>query len=99
MQEYTIQNDYIALSVLDYGLRIKEIFLKPIQQNAVLAYAENSEYLQDVNFLGATIGPNANRIKDGKFSITGTAVLSKTVYTPNIFKKHRLGVSMKRYLV
>lgn len=72
MQEYTIQNDYIALSVLDFGLRIKEIFLKPIQQNAVLAYAENSEYLQEVNFLGATIGPNANRIKDGKFSIAGT---------------------------
>lgn len=69
MKEYTIENEYIRLGVLDYGLRIKEIFIKSLNRNVVLKYHRNEEYLSDENYFGASIGPNANRIEDGRFSI------------------------------
>lgn len=67
MKKYIIEDDFIKLTLTDYGARIIKLIIKPLDRNVVLGYENLEDYKQDQNFFGATIGPNANRIKDGKF--------------------------------
>lgn len=69
MEEFIIENDLLKIVILDYGARIKEIYSKKHKKNIVLCYEDNKKYLEDKNFYGATIGPNANRIKNAQFKL------------------------------
>ncbi|MCI7238964.1 MAG: hypothetical protein SOU08_05400 [Anaerococcus sp.] len=75
MKEFTIENDYLRITLIDYGARIKEIYSKKHERNIVLNYESNEKYLEDKNFYGATIGPNANRIKNAEFVIDGEKMI------------------------
>ena len=97
MQEYTLENESIRLTILDYGARIKEIFFKPLGKNLVLSYPNNSEYFNDVNFLGATIGPNANRLKNGLFTIDGIFYKWETNEKTNNLHSGKYGLHLQEW--
>ena len=71
MQSYMLENEKMRVTVLEYGARITEIYHKALRRNLVLAYATPEAYRKDVNYLCATIGPNANRLAQGVFFLNG----------------------------
>ena len=71
MQSYILENEKMRVTVMDYGARITEIYHKSLSRNLVLSYATSDAYLKDVNYLCATIGPNANRLAQGVFFLEG----------------------------
>lgn len=71
MQSYILENEKMRVAVMDYGARITEIYHKSLSRNLVLSYATSDAYRKDVNYLCATIGPNANRLAQGVFFLEG----------------------------
>lgn len=71
--EYTVNNGEASFSVLTYGATLRTLTVPSESGNTdvVLGYDSVSEYENNDGYLGATIGRNANRIKDGKFDIYG----------------------------
>ena len=74
MNQITIKNDSIELTVLDFGAIIQKLIVKdkngnPI--NTVVGYDSPKDYVKDNMFLGACIGRYAGRISYGKFTING----------------------------
>lgn len=66
------QGNYVILT--NYGARITGIFVPDIYGNmesVVLGFDNISDYLNDTCYLGATIGPVANRISDGRYNLSG----------------------------
>ena len=59
----------LRVDLMDYGARIIGIYTDQQASNIVCGYSSNQEYLNDSFYMGATIGPIANRIKNAKLSI------------------------------
>ncbi|MBU2996569.1 galactose mutarotase [Cellulophaga baltica] len=75
MNQITIKNDSITLTVIDYGAIIQKIIVKDkngIPNNMVIGHDKPEDYLNDDMYLSACIGRYAGRIADGKFSLNGT---------------------------
>lgn len=74
MNQITIKNDRIELTVLDFGAIIQKLIVKDKNgqpTNVVVSYDNPEDYLNDKMFLGACIGRYAGRISNGKFSLNG----------------------------
>ncbi len=73
--EFTMTNkNGMKLSVIDFGGIITSIIVPDKDGNmddVVLGYDKPEPYFDNPGFLGATIGRNANRIADARFSIDG----------------------------
>lgn len=68
MQIYTIHDDqHLSIDLLDYGARVAGIQF----QNTELAcrYQQLAQYQADTLYLGASVGPIANRIQNGQFRL------------------------------
>lgn len=66
----------LQVEVLDYGVTIRSIIVpdkngQPV--DVVLGYDTLEEYVSDSEYLGATVGRFANRIKDAHFQLNGEA--------------------------
>ncbi|GGW33658.1 aldose epimerase family protein [Arenibacter certesii] len=75
MNQVTIKNSFITLTVLDYGAIIQKLVLKDKfgkATNVVVGFEEPDKYLQDNKSLGACIGRYAGRISNSSFTIDGT---------------------------
>lgn len=59
----------LRVDLMDYGARIIGIYIDQQAINIVCGYSSNQEYLNDSFYMGATIGPIANRIKNSQLSI------------------------------
>ena len=76
MQQVTIKNDFISLSVLDYGAIIQKILLKDKEGNVlnvVVGFENPENYLEDDKFLGACVGRFAGRISNSGFELAGNS--------------------------
>jgi len=62
-----IQNDNLSIDLLDFGARIQGLQFQG--QEVALSYPNFSDFEQDIFYLGATVGPIANRLRGGKLSI------------------------------
>ena len=74
MNQVTIKNDCISITVLDYGAIIQKIELldnqnKPV--NIAVGFDDPDKYLNDDIFLGACVGRYAGRISGGGFNLNG----------------------------
>ena len=67
--EYTLQNQDITLSVLNYGGIIRKFIFK--NTDIVCGFDTLADYLADDSYQGAFIGRYANRIREGRFSLHG----------------------------
>ena len=71
--DWVLTNDEgLQVEVIDYGVTIRSIIVpdktgKPV--DVVLGYDTVEEYLAHDDYLGATIGRFANRIKDARFTL------------------------------
>ena len=72
MKRITIQSKELELSVLPFGARI--IGLKFHGNELALAYSNEAEYVSDPYYLGATVGPIANRVANAILNIDGNAL-------------------------
>ena len=72
---YTLENSKgMKAEVTNYGAILVNLFVPDANGNVedvVLGYDDLTGYLKNPSFFGATIGPNANRIADAKFTIDG----------------------------
>ena len=64
----------LSVSIVDLGASIQSIRIPAPGGaiDAVLSYAEPSDYQNDTFGLGATVGPVANRIRNAKFTLNDT---------------------------
>ena len=73
--EYHISNDSgLEAVVLNFGATIKSIFVPDKDGNPVdvaLGYDDYKKYFDNDCFLGATVGPTANRIAKARYTIDG----------------------------
>ena len=72
MQQVSIKNSDLALTVLNYGAIIQELWVRDKEgnpRNVVVGFSDPSKYLTDTKFLGACIGRFAGRISGGGFNI------------------------------
>ena len=72
IKTFTINNDLgLVVKLADYGARIVSIELAGQYNtvNVACGYANIEDYLEDDSYMGATIGPIANRIAGGKLNI------------------------------
>lgn len=72
MNQVTIKNEFITLTVLDYGAIIQKLILKNKDgedTNVVVGLEEPEKYLTDNKSLGACIGRYAGRISNSGFQI------------------------------
>lgn len=70
IKEYTIENPYQKLTLLNYGATIHKWQCFKDFRNIVISNRHLSDYLNPRNgYFGSTVGRVANRIKEGKFTI------------------------------
>lgn len=75
MQQVTIKNNFISLSVLDYGAIIQKILFRDKngkELNLVVGFENPEDYIEDKIVLGACVGRFAGRISKGGFRINNT---------------------------
>lgn len=73
--EYTIQNKFLIVKIIDFGATLTNISLKSFSsRNLILSYDNLLDYEKDTFYFGTTIGRCANRIRNAKF------LLNKTTY-------------------
>ena len=72
---YTLENSNgMIAEVTNYGANLVNLFVPDkngVVEDVVLGFDSVKDYMKNPSFFGATIGPNANRIADAKFSIDG----------------------------
>ena len=66
---WTMDNGLVQAQVLDYGATIRALVVDGV--DVVLGYDTIEEYVSNDGYLGATIGRVGNRIKGGKFELSG----------------------------
>ena len=72
MNQITIKNNSIELTILDFGAIIQKLIVKDKNgnpTNVVVGLENSNAYLTDNMFLGACIGRYAGRISNGKFTL------------------------------
>lgn len=72
---YTLANQHgLKAEIITYGGIIKNLYVKDkngAKRDIVLGFDSLSDYLKNDAYLGAAVGRNANRIKNGTFEING----------------------------
>lgn len=84
IHSYPIENDFLYMEVLNYGARIRKLYLKSKPNIPLVVGLENtSDYLKDIWSLGACLGPYAGRLeKNGKIELHGgEAAFSKQFWS------------------
>jgi len=74
VNQVTIKNDSISLTVLDYGAIIQKLEVRDNKgkwTNVVVGYDEPLKYLDDRKSKGACVGRYAGRISQGGFVLEG----------------------------
>jgi aldose 1-epimerase len=75
LQQVTIKNNFISLSVLDYGAIVQKILFRDKngkELNLVVGFENPVDYFEDQIALGACVGRFAGRISNGGFRINDT---------------------------
>lgn len=77
IEEFRIKSSRgLQVTLADYGARIVDIKLPTADglASVVCGYETTQEYHHDCCYVGATIGPVANRIRDGKMNVAGRKI-------------------------
>lgn len=89
---YTLENSKgMKAEVTDFGAILVNLYVPDAKGNVddvVLGYDSLTGYLSNGSFFGATIGPNANRIANAKFTIDGVEYQVDINDGPNNLHSH-----------
>ncbi len=94
---YTLENDFISVTILDWGATIANFVVKSWQTDIVLGYDSLEEYLQGEAYFGASVGRVANRIAKGQYNWQGKTYQLEVNNAPNHLHSGREGLSFKRW--
>jgi aldose 1-epimerase len=76
IQAYTLTNELLSVTVLDYGAIISHLFVNngSHQTDVVLGYDDPFDYIESTKnpYFGAIIGRSCNRIENGTFTLNET---------------------------
>ena len=68
---YTIENEYLQVEISELGATLCRMIDKNSGVDLVLGYDTDEEYLNNPGNLGASVGRNANRIGNARFTLNG----------------------------
>lgn len=68
---YTIENNKFIMSVCDYGATLVSFVIKEKNIDIIQGFDSVDGYVNQVVYMGATIGRVCNRIKNGEFELDG----------------------------
>ena len=74
MRQFSLTNHKgDRLTILEHGASMQSwsVAVGPERRELILGYANPQQYLQDNSYLGAVVGPYANRIGNGKLQLAG----------------------------
>ena len=83
---YSLENDYISMTVTDLGCRIMEIKVPDRsgqKRDIVLGLKELSDNVNDSAYFGAIIGRVCNRTKNAQFTLNGVTYKLADNHSPN----------------
>lgn len=83
---YTLSRGQITAVITDYGATLVRLYVPDLAgdlADVVLGYDSLSDYVGSGSFFGAVVGRNANRIKNGTFSIGNKTYHLPTNQGPN----------------
>lgn len=93
--EYTIKNEYIRLSVLNFGCAITELIFNG--KDVVLGFDNLADYFKNVGNLGIAVIPNGNRIKRSEFNLDGKKVYLEVNNNFNNLHSHSKRAGQKQF--
>lgn len=70
-QLYTLENDHYQASFTDYGATLVKLYYKDQKTDIVLGFDSTTGYIQQVPYMGSTVGRLCNRVGLGQFSLNG----------------------------
>lgn len=74
MKLYSLENNGVKVDISPIGASIVNFFLKDkngIERNIVLGYDNEVQYKKNGTYFGAVVGPIANRVANGQFTLDG----------------------------
>lgn len=66
---YTISNDFLTAEICDFGATLIRLYYDGV--NVVCGYDSVDRYILNDSYMGAIVLPNANRIRDARFTLNG----------------------------
>ncbi len=66
---YTISNDILTAEICDFGATLIRLHFDGV--NVVCGYDSVNRYILNDSYMGAIVLPNANRIRDARFTLNG----------------------------
>ncbi len=94
--EYTIKNQYMKLSVLNFGAAITELVLNN-GKDVVLGFKNIEDYFTNVGNLGIAVIPNGNRIARSEFVLDGKTVYLQVNNNFNNLHSHSKRAGQKQF--
>ena len=74
---YTISCGKLEAHISDFGATLVRLFVpdsKGNRSDVVLGFDDANGYMGSTTYFGATVGRNANRVRDGRFALNGKQV-------------------------
>lgn len=96
---YILENDNFRVKIIDFGATLVSFVVKDLDRDIVQGFIDPNSYIDDVEYMGASVGRNCNRIQDGKF------VLNNEIYNlyinngPNSLHGGKFGFNRKIFNV
>lgn len=96
---YTLENDKLSITVSDLGATLVKFIDKKTGLDLVLGYESEEDYiLYNGANIGASVGRNANRIGNAKFTLNGKEyLLSKNDHDNQLHGGGRNGFAFKKW--
>ena len=69
--KYAIENDFLKIEVSELGATLVRFIDKKTDTDMVVGFDSDQEYIDNAQSVGASVGRNANRIADARFSLNG----------------------------
>jgi aldose 1-epimerase len=102
VEEVTLRAGNLTARVMTYGATLRTLDVPDRDGHTadiVLGYATLAEYLARPQFFGATIGRYANRLRDGRFTLDGTAHQVPATDGPNALHGGTRGFDKHNWMV
>ena len=80
---YKLENNKFVLEVTDYGATLVSFILKDKNVDVVFGFDDVRGYVEDVPYMGASIGRVCNRIGEGKFILNNNEYILNVNNGPN----------------
>ncbi len=99
IHQITLHGGGLTAQVLTYGVVVRDLRLDGHAEPLVLGFETLAPYIDHPGYFGATVGPCANRIGDGRFTLNGQAYQLETNNAPNHLHGGSNGISRQIWTI